>query len=131
MPRFLRDRKSAFSSVVPTHLTSDRYKVVSCERTSLGGRSCWRLTLSPLEKSDRLELLHMWVDCSNYSTPAIIGRYRDGSVVETSTAFSRVGKYLLPSRQKIKFKFPSFRCEAFIDYSKYSINSGLPDSLFK
>lgn len=56
--------------------------------------------------------------------------YHDGSTIKVTIVNAPVGEYMLPSTEKIEVSMPGNHFEATAHYGRYSLNAGVPGSVF-
>jgi len=77
---------------------------------------------------------HILLDVSQTTYEPLKARwfYKNGATIVMSIVNSMVeGKYLLPKTETLDIHFPSYKAHAVANYGDYSINTPIPDSVWR
>lgn len=95
--------------------------------------NCRVLKLIPVMGMGDLLKIEIWVDKSTYLYSKQIYYYRDGGKIAVDITYRQVGDYHLFDKVKGSFEFPKNNITASgeAQYQNYSVNKGIPDSVFE
>lgn len=144
---FLFPREAGYFN--PSRFKPDQYEIRLLERLSLDGKNAVRLQLIPKEAKKSDERFVLTMDVDRILIREIKTFSAEGREVRASIDYRRFGDFDLPSHIKLEFELPPTETNETkglipfgrkakpvtgvveMTYSRYTVNSGLSDQIFK
>lgn len=130
IPDFLRGCEKEFKAIIPSETMRKKYRCKVLAKETTEGKVHYVMKMSPLEEGNLKQVL-MWVHSVDLIPEKMFLTYRDGSTIEVENEFISFEGIKIVKKQKISFKLRQLHARSINVYSNYSINKGIPDSIFE
>lgn len=111
---------------------ASQYRVTKMNRTTLAGRPCYSMALTPNDATRRVSKVYLWVSPYHYTIPMVVFQYHDGSEVKIKNDYQTYGNFFLVQEMQTVYDFTNPRLEADVvaTFGGFRVNQGIPDAVF-